>query len=413
MGLEDQALVDAKSSSKTVQNVRFISEEFFRRPQKIRFDIRAIPVEDRCDEPLDPGPCHYFQVKWYWNDTDQKCKQFHYGGCLGSQNRFDSKLQCINHCIYKLQNPVIMPKVCLLDADPGYCKDNRQGHWWYYFNAMDGDCQKFFFYGCGGNNNRFYSLYQCRKVCGERLAPSIACDRCDIRTSVCTMHSKYNYTCDCREGFSRNVFDECVDIDECRSNVTLCDRNAWCVNTVGSYACKCNVGYRGDGKKCTYVGIGRATTDCAKCSPHASCSQGICTCNIGFKGDGLNCTDVNECLSRPNVCHRRAKCRNVKGSFICDCRPGYAGNGYNCTSTPSACKDSFDRQYNEQCGTGNWRTHYYFDHRSKRCTSFWYDGCSGVSMNIFSDLDTCEVLCEMTSVLKSSIGQLSLPVVLS
>lgn len=38
----------------------------------------------------------------------------------------------------------------------------------------------------------------------------IACDRCDVRISKCTIHSKYNYTCDCREGFSKNAAGECI-----------------------------------------------------------------------------------------------------------------------------------------------------------------------------------------------------------
>nr|CRZ25115.1 BMA-MEC-9 [Brugia malayi] len=315
-------------------------------------------------------------------------------------------------------------KVCLLDVHPGYCNDDRKGHWWYYFNATDGDCQRFFYYGCGGNDNRFYSHYHCEKMCGERLAldtdgtflvttgPSghytcecregcfcfdhnfVVCDRCDVRTSICIIHSKYNYVCECREGFVKNVGGECVDLDECRNRNSVCDRNAQCVNMVGSYTCKCNIGYNGDGKKCTYVGIGRTTTNCAKCSPNAICSQGVCTCNIGFKGDGLNCTDIDECLSWPRACHYHAKCHNIKGSYQCECRSGYAGNGYNCTSAPSACTNSFDPQYSNQCGIGNWRPHYYYDYEKNRCRSFWYDGCPGKSMNIFSDANTCQVLCE-------------------
>ncbi|PIO77706.1 calcium binding EGF domain protein [Teladorsagia circumcincta] len=94
-----------------------------------------------------------------------------------------------------------------------------------------GTCEKqivllqFFFYGCGGNDNKFYSLHMCNKVCGERLSPQI-------------------------------VFQRIPDIDECRGYTAVCDRNAWCTNTIGSYNCECMASYRGDGKHCTYVGLG-------------------------------------------------------------------------------------------------------------------------------------------------------------
>ena len=38
------------------------------------------------------------------------------------------------------------------------------------------------------------------------------------------------------------------DIDECANDV--CDANASCANTKGSYSCRCNSGFTGDGKKC-------------------------------------------------------------------------------------------------------------------------------------------------------------------
>lgn len=72
--------------------------------------------------------------------------------------------------------------------DPGYCYNHNDlnyyssynnevpsnAQWWYYFDAMNGVCTKFLYYGCSaGNGNRFYSLYQCRSVCGNRSTPQI------------------------------------------------------------------------------------------------------------------------------------------------------------------------------------------------------------------------------------------------
>ena len=46
-----------------------------------------------------------------------------------------------------------------------------------------------------------------------------------------------------------NVF-FCPDIDECCASSPVCDINANCSNTRGSYYCTCKAGFTGDGKTC-------------------------------------------------------------------------------------------------------------------------------------------------------------------
>ena len=52
-----------------------------------------------------------------------------------------------------------------------------------------------------------------------------------------------------------NVFCNSSDIDECALEEDDCDRNAFCNNTEGSYTCKCNAGYMGEGRNGTCSGI--------------------------------------------------------------------------------------------------------------------------------------------------------------
>ena len=40
-------------------------------------------------------------------------------------------------------------------------------------------------------------------------------------------------------------------MNECNASVSVCDVNADCKNTVGSYRCTCKAGFTGDGKTCT------------------------------------------------------------------------------------------------------------------------------------------------------------------
>ena len=46
------------------------------------------------------------------------------------------------------------------------------------------------------------------------------------------------------------LFPLLVDIDECMTSMELCDPNANCTNTPGSYTCACNQGYSGNGTTC-------------------------------------------------------------------------------------------------------------------------------------------------------------------
>ena len=41
-----------------------------------------------------------------------------------------------------------------------------------------------------------------------------------------------------------------LDIDECSASPSVCDINANCSNTRGSYYCTCKPGFTGDGKNC-------------------------------------------------------------------------------------------------------------------------------------------------------------------
>ena len=41
-----------------------------------------------------------------------------------------------------------------------------------------------------------------------------------------------------------------LDFDECGGNNNHCHQNAICTNIIGSYSCRCSVGYAGDGLLC-------------------------------------------------------------------------------------------------------------------------------------------------------------------
>ncbi|EYC29049.1 hypothetical protein Y032_0007g3561 [Ancylostoma ceylanicum] len=56
---------------------------------------------DVCKMPRSSGPCRDAISMWYFDSSDETCKQFTYSGCRGNENRFATKEQCDRKCIQK------------------------------------------------------------------------------------------------------------------------------------------------------------------------------------------------------------------------------------------------------------------------------------------------------------------------
>ncbi|VDK69995.1 unnamed protein product [Onchocerca ochengi] len=109
----------------------------------------------KCELPKDTGPCNRFVTKWYYNKNDGTCTRFHYGGCDGTDNRFDSEQQCKNEC-GDFTDPCKLPKVS------GPCSGKHKR---YYFNRDTSRCERFEYGGCLGNSNNFLQLADCEMKC--------------------------------------------------------------------------------------------------------------------------------------------------------------------------------------------------------------------------------------------------------
>ncbi|XP_042316543.1 epidermal growth factor-like protein 6 [Sceloporus undulatus] len=88
----------------------------------------------------------------------------------------------------------------------------------------------------------------------------------------------------------------CIDIDECSTGKAICSFNRRCVNTFGSYYCRCQIGYE-----------------------------------LKYVNGRYDCIDVNECTANISTCNFHAECINTQGSFKCKCKPGYRDNGFECS----------------------------------------------------------------------------------
>ncbi|XP_031570057.1 fibropellin-1-like isoform X2 [Actinia tenebrosa] len=100
-----------------------------------------------------------------------------------------------------------------------------------------------------------------------------------------------------------------------------CLHGGTCQETGSGYTCKCPGAYRG--QNCD-------VDDCDQCDIHAICIHGACRCRIGYKGDGLQCEKIKRC----HQCHKYASCVANE----CICNPGYTGNGQICSVPPATAE---------------------------------------------------------------------------
>ncbi|XP_004710075.1 epidermal growth factor-like protein 6 [Echinops telfairi] len=159
-----------------------------------------------------------------------------------------------------------------------------------------------------------HGSYKCFCLTGYMLMPDATCS--NSRTCAVT---NCQYGCEETEGGPRCLCPSsglrlapngrvCTDIDECASGEAICPYNRRCVNTFGSYYCKCHVGFE-----------------------------------LKYIRGRYDCVDRNECAANTHTCSFHANCLNTQGSFKCKCKQGYKGNGLQCSVIPENSVKEFHR----------------------------------------------------------------------
>ncbi|XP_039625064.1 EGF-containing fibulin-like extracellular matrix protein 2a isoform X1 [Polypterus senegalus] len=150
----------------------------------------------------------------------------------------------------------------------------------------------------------------------------------------------------CPHGYEPGLHDTCVDVDECEQDLHDCQPSQQCINTAGSFTCRCPDGYRKIGTECVDIDECRYRY----CQHRCVNSPGSfsCQCEPGFQlaGNNRSCVDVNECdMGAP--CQQR--CYNTYGTFICRCDQGYelGQDGFVCNDIDECSYSSYLCQH--QC----------------------------------------------------------------
>ncbi|VDK73280.1 unnamed protein product [Litomosoides sigmodontis] len=161
------------------------------------------PVSDinRCEQPVAEGTGNSSLLRWYFDQSSQKCLTFYYRGKEGNQNSFLTEDNCNSACV-TYQNPCNNGEPLLVDGKPRKCNPELRCPYQYYchigadetqnlcchkngnpcdqpMNQGEGEsllsrfyydknshrCHGFTYFGSRGNANNFLSEEDCEATC--------------------------------------------------------------------------------------------------------------------------------------------------------------------------------------------------------------------------------------------------------
>lgn len=316
--------------------------------------------------PAITGECHNYTERWYYNAYDVRCTQFYYGGCGGNENNFLTQQDCEQRCERKeVQAPEeeFRREYCFLPYDVGPCSDRRAQS---YYDSQDGVCKQFLYGGCYGNQNRFSTVHECERKCGNSQ------DVCQLPKVVGPCDGDY------QQWFFDQTRGECLEFayGGCQGNGNRFESKRLCEEYCLRYQPPPEPPQRPD---IDFI-LSTQSPSANEVAPSDICSApvdaGPCreaVTNWYFNEVSGQCEAFiyGGCQGNANRFESEEQCERQCGSF----------KGQDVCNIPhdvGPCRGAIQK--------------WYFDPHVRRCQTFDYGGCYG-NGNRFSSVEECESVC--------------------
>uniref|UniRef100_A0A3B4X4E1 BPTI/Kunitz inhibitor domain-containing protein n=1 Tax=Seriola lalandi dorsalis TaxID=1841481 RepID=A0A3B4X4E1_SERLL len=172
-------------------------------------------ISPQCQLDADAGlQCEDYVQAWFYDKNIAACTPFWYGGCGGNANRFNTEHECFQTCgtnsksclqpttslllhvllclsssqsLWTLESGRFKDiNDCVLVQDPGTCQ-NYTMMW--FFDTEQNECSRFWYGGCGGNENREKHQTRIRKTSGNRIySQTVSTAHQFLRSVLCRSH---------------------------------------------------------------------------------------------------------------------------------------------------------------------------------------------------------------------------------
>ncbi|KAJ9585100.1 hypothetical protein L9F63_020556, partial [Diploptera punctata] len=314
---------------------------------------------DICEQPKLEGPCRGNFSRWYYNEQLRMCQEFTYGGCHGNRNNFLTETECHHHCL----KPYTSRDYCTLQRDEGNCTE-RHPRW--FFDAEENRCMPFYYSGCGGNSNNFETQKACEADCPpkQKLMTIIVgiLKSNSSKQDICLMPAAagecHNYT---ERWYYDSYHVRCTPFyyGGCGGNEN---------NFISLDACqhRCESGYSTPEPKQQFK-----TEWCFLPDDHGPCSDSLAKWFYDSRDGVCKQFLYGGCQGNFNRFSTRDECEQ------------------NCGNVQDAC--DLPRVVGPCSGS---ITQWYYDRNTDSCHEFDYGGCQG-NANRFNDRQQCEEHCRV------------------